>query len=176
MKLQNRRNKIQLSVTGFCLQRWAWNPKPGALCATKVKFGVISSDLFLGWLLPQWSSVYHLLFPDGKHNVPGAGMPMHTMLQLPNGTTPPAPALYVPSKKLSPLKMVSSDGNPSAGMNHLIWQVTDLAGNILCISAHCSTALTVSICQSSRCFTKTNCSEREESRNNRDLGVASGLA
>lgn len=103
-------------------------------------------------------------------------MPMHTMLQLPNGTTPPAPALYVPSKKFSPLKMVSSDGNPSAGMNHLIWQVTDLAGNILCISAHCSTALTVSICQSSRCFTKTNCSEREESRNNRDLGVASGLA
>lgn len=103
---------------------------------------------------------------------------MHTMLQLPNGTTLPAQALYVPSKKFSPLKMVSSDGNPSAGINRPIWQVTDLDGNTLCISAkkHCGTALTVSSCQSSRCFTRTNCSEREESRNNRDLGVASALA
>lgn len=176
MKWWDRRNKVQLSITDFCLQSWAWNPKPVTLSATRVKFGVISSDLFLGWLLPQWSSIYHLLFPHGKHILPVPGTFMHTVLPLPSGTTLPAQAPHVPSKKFSPLKMVSSDGHP--GINHPVWQVTDQAGNILCISAkkHCSTALTVGICQSSRCFTKTNCSEREESRNNRDLGVASTLA
>lgn len=40
---------------------------------------------------------------------------MHTMLQLPNGTTLPAQALYVPSKKFSSLKMVSSDETPQLG-------------------------------------------------------------
>lgn len=149
-----------------------------SLSATKVKFGVISSQLFLGWLLPlnlpppisRWEAHFTC-------NTHARGTQAH-MLHLPDGTTPPAQALCVPSKKFSPLKMVSSDGNPSAGMSHPVWQVTELAGSILCISAkkHCGTALTVGICQSSRCFTKTNCSEREERRNNRDLGVASGLA
>ena len=159
------------------LQRQAWHPKPEGPLYLQDQVWGDWSRLVLGWLSSQCSPVHHLLlFPDILPVTSCMFMhpSIYTSASHQNHTTRPS---IGPSKKFSPLKTLSFDGNPAAGISQPVWQTAELTGNILCISAkkHCGTLLTASICQRSRCFTKTNCSKGEESGNNRDLGAVSGL-